>query len=175
MPPRKRQPAVSDAPPPLPGGYKVGEKVFFTGRSETFADGDKVVRGQQGEVTGPATLEEAKGKGVNVRFPGNNKDGVDCLLTTVRRLRAASAATPRLRPCTRRCPRPMRSRDSLCRVAPALTACATARAAAHCPLAGVMVAEGVVRGVTASVAAPERVAAEPYTSLLLTAGGCVRR
>jgi hypothetical protein len=95
MPPRKRQPAVSDAPPPLPGGYKVGEKVFFTGRSETFADGDKVVRGQQGEVTGPATLEEAKGKGVNVRFPGNNKDGVDCLLTTVRRLRAASAATPR--------------------------------------------------------------------------------
>ena len=130
MPPRKRQPAVSDAPQPLPGGYKVGEKVFFTGRSETFADGDKVVRGQQGEVTGPATLEEAKGKGVNVRFPGNNKDGVDCLLTTVRRLRAAFSATPRLRPCTRRCPRPMRSRDSLCRVAPALTACAAARAAA---------------------------------------------
>ena len=129
--------------------HQEGGKVFFTGRSETFADGDKVVRGQQGEVTGPATLEEAKGKGVNVRFPGNNKDGVDCLLTTVRRLRAASAATPRLRPCTRRCPRPMRSRDSLCRVAPALTACATARAAAHCPLAGVMVAEGVVWGVTA--------------------------
>ena len=40
MPPRKRQPAVSDAPPPLPGGYKVGEKVFFTGSSHTFSNGD---------------------------------------------------------------------------------------------------------------------------------------
>ena len=41
--------------------------------------------------------------------------------------------------------------------------------------AGGTVAEGVVQGETASVAAPERVAAEPYTSLLLTAGDCVRR
>jgi len=153
----------------LPGGYKVGEKVFFTGASHTLPSGNEVVHGQQGEVTGGGS-----GGGVEVRFPGN-KGSVNCYLAAVRRLRAASAATPRLRPCTRRCPRPVHSRDSLCRGAPALTACAAARAAAHCPGAGGMVAEGVVRGVTASVAAPERAAAEPYTSLLLTAGGCVRR
>jgi len=158
----------------LPGGYKVDEKVFFTGASETVSSGDKLVHGQQGEVTGPANCEATKGKGVSVRFPGN-KGSVNCYLAAVRRLRAASAATPRLRPCTRRCPRPVHSRDSLCRGAPALTACAAARAAAHCPGAGGMVAEGVVRGVTASVAAPERAAAEPYTSSLLTAGDRVRR
>ena len=82
-----------DAPPPLPGGYKVGEKVFFTGVSKTFDDGDKLVHGQQGEVTGHATAESHKGKGVHVLFPGN--EGVaNLLLTSVRRLRAASAATP---------------------------------------------------------------------------------
>ena len=92
MPPRKRQPAASDPPPPLPGGYRLGEKVFFTGDSQTFADGDKLVHGQQGEVTGPAIDESVKGKGVCVLFPGNTGN-VDCYLTQVRRLRAASAAT----------------------------------------------------------------------------------
>ena len=81
------------APPPLPGGYTVGEKVFFTGASQTVSNGDKLVHGQQGEVTGPATLETHKGKGVAVRFPGN-KFNVNCPLTSVRRLRAAPAATP---------------------------------------------------------------------------------
>jgi hypothetical protein len=86
-----------DAPPPLPGGYTVGEKVFYTGASQALSNGDKVVHGQQGEVVGPATLETHKGKGVDVRFPGN-KGGIDCYLTHVRRLRAASAASPRLHP-----------------------------------------------------------------------------
>ena len=131
MPPRRRQPAASDPPPPLPGGYKVGEKVFFTAASQTLSPGDKVVHGQQGEVTGPATLEGYIGKGVNVRFPGN-KGLVACWLTHVRRLRAAPAATPpACAPHARRSPRPVRSRDSLCRSAPALTACAAARAATH--------------------------------------------
>ena len=31
---------VSRSAPPLPGGYKVGEKVFFTGASLTFDDGE---------------------------------------------------------------------------------------------------------------------------------------
>ena len=79
------------APPALPGGYKVGDQVFFTGASETFPSGDKLVHGQQGEVTGPAALETHKGKGVAVRFPGN-KGNVECLLTQVRRPRAAPAA-----------------------------------------------------------------------------------
>ena len=76
-----------DAPPPLPGGYTVGEKVFFTGTNQTFPSGDKLVHGQQGEVVGPATLETHKGKCVAVRFPGN-KGRVDCYLNMVRRLRS---------------------------------------------------------------------------------------
>jgi hypothetical protein len=72
------------APPPLPGGYVVGEMVFFTGASETWDDGDTLVHGEQGEVAGPATDESVKGKGLAVRFPGN-KGGVDCFLTQARR------------------------------------------------------------------------------------------
>ena len=97
MPPRGKQPAGRDLPPPLPGGYKVGEKVFFTGRNETFDDGNTVVRGQQGEVTGPANAEGYIGIGMGVRFPGNTGN-ISCYPSEVRRLRAASPATPRLRP-----------------------------------------------------------------------------
>ena len=151
---------MTDPPPLLPGGYKVGEKVFYTELSQTLPSGDKVVHGQQGEVMGPATLETHKGKGVCVRFPGN-KFGVNCFLTQVRRLRAASAASPRLRPTHATLPTPRAfPRQPLPR-----------RPSPHCMRsrsrrssrmdAGGMVAEGVVRGVTASVAAPERAAAEP--------------
>ena len=88
---------------PLPGGYRVGEKVFFTGPSETFPSGNKLVHGQQGEVMGPAALVNVKGNGVSVLFPGN-KGNVDCYLTSVRRLRAASAAKRHAyAPRTRRC------------------------------------------------------------------------
>ena len=97
-----------DPPPPLPGGYTVGEKVFFTGANETVSTGDKIVHGQQGEVTGPATLETLKGKGVAVRFPGN-KGNIECYLNTVRRLRAASAATRPYALHTRRCMRTPRA------------------------------------------------------------------
>jgi hypothetical protein len=91
----------------LPGGYKVGEKVFFTGTSHTFADDDKLVHGQEGEVVGPATNASVKGKGVALLFPGNT-DYVECYLYAVRRLRAASTATPLV--CTPHA-RGMRSRD----------------------------------------------------------------
>ena len=99
MPPRRRQPAASDPPPALPGGYKVGEKVFYTGPNYTFPSGNKQVHGQQGEVMGPGTGEE-RNTHVAVRFPGN-KGNVECLLTEVRRLRAASAASPPPAPHTR--------------------------------------------------------------------------
>ena len=79
----------------VPGGYEVGEKVFFAGQNQTFPNGDKLVHCGEGEVVGPATDETHKGKGVKVLFPGN-KGTVNCCLTQVRRLRAASAATP---PC----------------------------------------------------------------------------
>ena len=82
---------------PLPGGYRVGEKVFFTGPSETFPSGNKLVQGQQGEVMGPAALVNVKGNGVSVLFPGN-KGNIKCYLNQARRLRDASQPTPRLRP-----------------------------------------------------------------------------
>jgi hypothetical protein len=98
MPPAKKRPAKkSDT---LPGGYTVGEKVFFTGANQTFDDGDKLVHGQQGEVVGPATSEQAKGEGVDVLFPGN-KGNIKCFFHEVRRLRAAPAATPPPAPPTR--------------------------------------------------------------------------
>jgi hypothetical protein len=84
--------ALRDARTILPGGCAVGEKVFFTGTSQTLPHGDKLVHGQQGEVKGLATIESYKGKGMLVRFPGN-KGNINCLLDQVRRLRAAAAAT----------------------------------------------------------------------------------
>ena len=70
----------------------MGEKVFYTGASRTFPDGDKLVHGQQGEVKGPGTGDDVDTR-VCVRFPGNTGDA-NCYLTQVRRLRAASAADP---------------------------------------------------------------------------------
>ena len=81
-----------DAPPPLPGGYKVGDKVFYTGAGYTFANGDKVVHGQQGEVMGPVTDGPVKGKGLAMKFPGN-KGNVDCYLTQLSREAPATAAS----------------------------------------------------------------------------------
>ena len=85
----------------------MGEKVFYTGASQTVSTGNKLVHGQQGEVTGPVLGENTKGKGVLVRFPGN-KGNSGCLLTEVRRLRAASAATRPYALHTRRSVHPAR-------------------------------------------------------------------
>ena len=81
---------------PLPGGYKVAEKVFFTGVSKTFPSGNTLVHGQQGEVTGPAISETHKGKGVAVRFPGNKGD-VSCHFNNVCRLRCRPSPAPHTR------------------------------------------------------------------------------
>ena len=80
------------APPPLPGGYTAGDKVFYTEDSQTFPSGNKLVHGQQGEVTGPFTDEDGE-EGVTVRFPGNT-GSISCGLEQARRPRAAPAATP---------------------------------------------------------------------------------
>jgi FKBP-type peptidyl-prolyl cis-trans isomerase FklB len=82
----------------LPGGYKAGDQVYYTGESETFEDGDRLVHGGMGEVVGPVTAEEAEGKGVAVRFP-NNKDSIGCPLTAVRCPPLPLAAPPS--PCSR--------------------------------------------------------------------------
>ena len=81
-------------PPPLLGGYTVGEQVYYTGESHTFACGNQLEHGKQGEVAGPATFESHKGKGVDVRFPGN-KGAISCYLHQVRRSRR-HAAHPQL-------------------------------------------------------------------------------
>ena len=88
------------APPPLPGGYTVGEQVYFTGTSQTFERGDRLEHGKQGEVVGPATLESLRGKGVDVRFHGN-AGLVSCYPTQVRRRRrrAATPTAPRCPSC----------------------------------------------------------------------------
>ena len=50
--------AESDASPPsLPGGYALGEKLFYLGVSQTFDDCGRVVHGEQGEVIGPGEWE----------------------------------------------------------------------------------------------------------------------
>ena len=80
-----------EPPPPLPGGYTVGEQVYFTGESHTFENGDWLEHGKQGEVVGLAKAESHKGKGVRVRFPGN-KGAIGCYLTEVHRRRRRAAA-----------------------------------------------------------------------------------
>ena len=83
-----------DAPPPLPGGYTVGDKVFYTGASETLPSGNnKLVHGQQGKVTGPPAVETLKGTCVSALFPGNI-GSIACSLTQVRRSPAHRAPTP---------------------------------------------------------------------------------
>ena len=42
---------------PLPGGYALGEQIYFTGSSKRFEDGDRLEHGKQGEVVGPAVGE----------------------------------------------------------------------------------------------------------------------
>ena len=75
----------------LPGIFDMAEHVFYTGTSQTFPDGNKLVHGQQGEVMGPAS-ESHKGKGLAMHFSGN-KVNVECLLTSLSRSPPVSGAT----------------------------------------------------------------------------------
>ena len=75
--------ALSRSPPqPLPGGYKVGEKLYYTGASETFDDGDRLVHGEQGEVTGPYD-RQWEGR-LAMKFP-DNKSMIACTLDALSR------------------------------------------------------------------------------------------
>ena len=69
----------------------VSDKVYYTGTSETFEDGDRLEHGEQGEVMGPATGSECHGgKGVAVSFPGS-MGTIICYLNHVRRRRRRTA------------------------------------------------------------------------------------
>ena len=112
--------------------------MFFAGQSQTFPSGNKLVHGGQGEVMGPATLEDYKGKGVMVRFPGN-QGNISLYLTEVRRLRVASAATPPPVPHTRdaaHAPSARPPAPCVCPGAPTPTASVAARAVAQRPGSG---------------------------------------
>ena len=80
------------APPPLPGGYRVFDEVFYTGASFTYPDGDRYRVGDKGEVVGPVDDED---EAVSVMFPGN-KESIDILLTELNRTAppAAEEAAP---------------------------------------------------------------------------------
>ena len=71
-------------PPPLPGGYALGERVVYVAEDYTFASGNKLTRGAAGEVMGPTAVEHVAGKGLSVLFPGN-KSTVACELADLRR------------------------------------------------------------------------------------------
>ena len=110
-------------PPPLHGGYKVGEKLFYTWPSRTFEHNGttyKLVQGQQGEVMGPGTGQhEPKGTGLAMLFPGN-KGCVDCVLAKVslppRRLRCRPLPAPhRATPAHIPSGRPQRPPPQACR------------------------------------------------------------
>ena len=69
------------APPTtLPGGYSVGDEVFFTGVGQTLNDGDHQVYGGKGEVVGPLGVDAQ----IAVLFPGN-KLWMVCDLTELSR------------------------------------------------------------------------------------------
>ena len=80
--PCRPSPARSCWQPPLPGGWEAADPTYYIGASVTWDDGDKLVHGQQGEVVGPATGENPKGKGLAMHFPGN-KGTVDCYLSVL--------------------------------------------------------------------------------------------
>jgi len=64
-------------PPPLPGNYKIGEKLYYIGANETFTTGNRLVHGEQGEVKGPGT-GECEGR-LLIRFP-NNQSNIVCFV-----------------------------------------------------------------------------------------------
>ena len=82
----------------LPGGYNMGEMVFYTGANETFPNGDKLEPGRQGEVVGPGP-STAPGihESVSVLFPGN-KGTIGCYFEAVRHRCSAREGSGRALP-----------------------------------------------------------------------------
>ena len=68
----------------LPGDYRVGDAVFYTGASETHPNGAQLTYGGDGEIVGPATSETHKENGVAVKFSAN-ADVICCYLTQLGR------------------------------------------------------------------------------------------
>ena len=75
-----RAPAISRPATTLPGGYCVGDEVFFTGPRQTLPSGGRVEYGGKGEVVGPVVGDD-KDVRVSVRFPGNQRNTVSSCWT----------------------------------------------------------------------------------------------
>jgi hypothetical protein len=69
-------------PPPLPGGFEVGDTLYYCGASETLPSGRRLDHGGQGVVAG-ASSAQSEGK-VAVRFVGN-PGSISCFLSTLSR------------------------------------------------------------------------------------------
>ena len=60
----------SPAAAALPGGYALGEKLYFIGPTGPTDNGDRLVHDEQGEVMGPGT--DANEGRLLIKFPNNN-------------------------------------------------------------------------------------------------------
>ena len=73
-PPVRGKRAKAGEPQQLGGGYAVGDVVYYDGSDWDYDeddDGDTILwRGTKGKVTGPATVEDCVGEGVEVDFDG---------------------------------------------------------------------------------------------------------
>ena len=67
-------------PPPLPGGFSVGQQVFFRGVRQRLLSGDRVGDNRPGEVVGASSIDPATR--VAVRFP-DNVNATDCHVDTL--------------------------------------------------------------------------------------------
>ena len=82
-------------PPPLPDGYAVGEKVYFTHDSQTVTTGGKLTHGQAGERDGAPGERQPLLRSLHVReVPGEQAQRLLLLdqLTTYRRRRCRAEA-----------------------------------------------------------------------------------
>ena len=73
-----------EPPPPMPTGFTVGMRLYYTGPSFTISSHNWLVQGAQGEVVGPPASQTFKGHGIAVRFP-SNATSVDCYLDELSR------------------------------------------------------------------------------------------
>ena len=72
-------------PPPLPGGFAYGEKVYFCGESHTFPSGDTKEYGASGVVDGRSTSDADAASKLKVRFDGN-RDTIDVYVVNLSRV-----------------------------------------------------------------------------------------
>ena len=82
-------------PPPLPGGFSVGDRVYYTGDCGTVDGGNRLVHGTQGELTG--LTNKACPDKLCVTFPGCAKQ-VICQLTNLSRTPPAGHSPPEYPP-----------------------------------------------------------------------------